>query len=267
MEGITYILFLDKSSVFYIGSTSDIQRRIREHLQNLKTNKHKNANLQKAWNISKSEKIKAGIIYKGTLEEARRMETREIQSRFGDVRMANIGMQATGGDNFSRHPDIESIRKNKKKAMRKYFDNRTEEQVARDSFKVSGVRNPMYGKTHSPATKEKLSLLNTGHSYNKGIKLSLAHRAKISEMAKKRIGSKNPFYGKTHSEKTKAILRQKLSGLKPPNCNKLRIGEIVYSSQQDAALALGVTNGAIAFRLRSKNPKFSEYKLLKQGGG
>jgi len=50
-----------------------------------------------------------------------------------------------------------------------------------------GERNAFFGKTHSDATKSRISEINTGA----------------------RVGELNPFYGKHHSEKTKSVLRVK----------------------------------------------------------
>lgn len=56
----------------------------------------------------------------------------------------------------------------------------TEEQRQKLSARVSGNKNPMYGKTHSEGVRKQLS-------------------AQFS-------GEKNPFYGKTHSEETKKLI-------------------------------------------------------------
>lgn len=264
MEGFTYILTLSNSPVFYIGSTSDIKKRILHHRKCLKQGIHHNQNLQTAWTQSKSNDIKIGIMFSGDLQQARERETYEIRDHFGNPNMANIGVQAIGGDNFTRHPSLKRLNEEKKVSMRKYFDNLSEEKREQLRERNRGVKNPMYGKNHTSEVKERISKHHLGHSYNKGCKQSLETIRKISERQKLRIGPKNSFYGKKHSLETRKILRQMFIGKKPVNRNIVKIDSVEYESQADAAKALGVSTGTITFRIRSKNPKFRNYEVIKK---
>lgn len=263
MEGITYILTLNNSPVFYIGSTSNLKKRRLQHLRHLQKNIHHNVSLQKAWNNSESTDVRVGVMFSGTIEEARKHETDEIRDRLGNPNMVNIGLQACGGDNYSRHPELENLLILKKKAMRKYFDNLSEEKREQLRERNRGHNNPMYGKRHTDEVKQRISKHHQGHSYNKGNKLSPEHVRKISERQKLRIGPKNSFYGKKHSPETVNKLRQSQLGKKPVNSNIIEIDSVQYKSQADAAKALNVCEGTIVFRLRSKSPRFSGYRLLK----
>lgn len=49
MAGV-YQIFNSKTNKRYIGSSIDVQRRLKEHLRNLKANRHCNQHLQNAWN-------------------------------------------------------------------------------------------------------------------------------------------------------------------------------------------------------------------------
>lgn len=72
--------------------------------------------------------------------------------------------------------------------------------------KVSGEKNPFYGKTHSNESKDKISKANTGRLVGDknpwfGKHLPQETRDKLSKALKgKFAGENNPFYGKKHSE-------------------------------------------------------------------
>ncbi len=265
MNGFTYILFLNKSPVFYIGSTSDLQKRKARHLRELKNNIHHNVNLQKSWNESNSTDLKIGIIYSGSIEEAKKREEFEIQSNFENKNMANIGINSTGGDNIRRHPDKNTISIKKRLAALRYYSNLSDEQREKFRQRVIGKNNPMYGKTHTDEVKKRISNFHKGHTYGKGRKLSPEHVAKISERQRLRIGSKNSFYGRKHTKETREKIRLKSLGRKPSTTNIIEIDGVRYSSQADAAKALKVCIGTITFRLQSKNPKFSNYRVIQRG--
>lgn len=50
MTGGIYVIKFNLKLKFYIGSSSDIQRRFKEHRRKLRQGKHANQYLQKAWN-------------------------------------------------------------------------------------------------------------------------------------------------------------------------------------------------------------------------
>ena len=65
----------------------------------------------------------------------------------------------------------------------------------------SGVKNPMFGKSHSDATRKKMSESSRGkNNPNYGKHHSVETRKKISEKNK---GKHHPFYGKRQSDETR----------------------------------------------------------------
>ena len=55
----------------------------------------------------------------------------------------------------------------------------------------------MTGRTHTDATKRKISEINKGNSYAKGFKRTPEQRARLSEVASQRTGeSHSSFYGR-----------------------------------------------------------------------
>ena len=88
------------------------------------------------------------------------------------------------------------------------------------TLQFAGEKNPMFNKTHSIETREKLRKHNQGKKHSqesiekmrnklKGMKRSVETRRNISLS---KIGEKNPFYGKIHSENVINILKEKLTG-------------------------------------------------------
>lgn len=121
---------------FYIGSSKDIEQRIWEHKQKLRTNEHRNPILQNSWNHYGEDKFKFEI-----LEECENYLDREqyYLDTFQPYKGTgyNINPSATGGDWFTHHPNKELLRE-KMKVLN------------------GGENNGMFGKTHSDETKKEL---------------------------------------------------------------------------------------------------------------
>lgn len=110
---------------------------------------------------------------------------------------------------------------------------------------VSGELNSFYGKSHTKATKEKISLKNKGRKVSeaekaklsmrmKGTKMSDSNKQKLieantgrnrTEESKKKqsekrkgryIGEQNPFYGKKHTEEARKKISEAQTGHKMP---------------------------------------------------
>jgi len=124
-----------------------------------------------------------------------------------------------------------------------------------------GERNGMYGKTHTDEVKKNNSILKKGNTNFKGHKHTEETKQKLSEMRKnKNIGKDNPFFGKRHSEETKQKIREKNIGNIPPSVIEIIIDGITYISIAEASRQLNISSPTILWRLKSKNPKFDNYK-------
>ena len=117
--------------------------------------------------------------------------------------------------------------------------------------KLAGENNPMYGKRHSEATREKIS------KAEKGKYVSEETRRKLSEAGK---GNKN-MLGKKHSEETKkkigekskgrypsAETRKKLSAAKKGNTNTK--GKHWYNNGEVSKMAYECPDGFVAGMLK-----------------
>ena len=122
----------------------------------------------------------------------------------------------------------------------------------------------MFGKTHTEEVRKMNSELKKGNTYRIGKKASDETRQKMSENAKLKIGEKNPFYGKHHSEETIQKIKEKSKGRLPPNTIKISIDGKIYISITEAARQLNLAAPTILWRLKSKNPKFDNYKYFEE---
>lgn len=107
----------------------------------------------------------------------------------------------------------------------------TEEWKQEQSIRMSGENHPMFGKSHTEDTKEKM------RAYAKN--RPEEHNKKISETQKERFKDpeNNPMYGKHHSEETKEKIRQANLGRQLSDEAKQKIrsansGENSWNSQR-----------------------------------
>jgi len=254
-----YLLTVRETDEFYVGSSSNLKKRLETHFHQLKTGKHHNLNLQSRWNSGNH--VDVGYYACRTRDEAYKLEQNIIDDHRDSSLLLNIGLGVRGGDNLSNNPKRASIIEKIKTRLGERYQSLTDEERKR-TWGRKGESNPMYGKTHSVEAREKISKANVGHSRGRGRKLPEWQRTLLSEKAKLRTGDKNPFHGKSHNEETKRKLSQASLGRKPVNTNRIEIDGIVYASQADAAKALKVAGGTITFRLKSKNPKYSSYRVV-----
>ena len=124
-----------------------------------------------------------------------------------------------------------------------------------------GEKNGMYGKTHTEEVKKMNSELKKGNINFKGHKHTEESKQKMSEIRKnKNTGENNSFFGKHHSEETKQKIREKNIGNIPPTAIKITIDGVLYISIAESSRQLDIPVPTILWRLKSKNPKFENYK-------
>lgn len=246
MEDISVCYRIDVvgTDKFYIGSTCDFLQRMSAHKAALKHQCKSNPNLQILHNAG--FEMVFSILETGTRQEMYDFEQNCLEALKDNPNLLNVNLRAIGGLDVSRHPHQEMVRFNK-------------------SLAVLAEKNPMYGKTHSAAARDKISEAAKGHTRWLGKTHTSEAKQKISEHASTRTGARNPFFGKTHSEEFKRILGERKRGTKPTNSNVVIVDGIEYQSQADAAKALSVSVGTINFRIKSNNPKFNGYVVIKRG--
>lgn len=253
-----YVITDKRTGKFYVGSSQDLRKRIERHFNELKDNKHHNKTFQDLWN--KGGDFFASELELNNREEAYELEQELITKNINNVLLINIGTGVRGGDNLTRNPDRDAILRKMTHSLR----SRMEILLPHERkllFGRAGALNGMYGKTHTPEARAKMSKANIGNKYSLGRKASEETRRKISIVASKRVGVKNHFYGKKHSEVTKKRIALAKLGTCPTNIRPVVIDGIVYKSLAEAGRQLRIPVPTVLFRVRSPNKKFSEYKF------
>jgi group I intron endonuclease len=262
MPFIVYTLTNTDTNKFYIGSTSDLNKRVARHLNELSLGKHHNANMQEMWNNGFT-KYTCLINVCDTREEAYALEDGLIKCYKDDPYMLNIGLSARGGDNLTNNPNKDTIVARITHSLNARLALMSPEE-RKEKFGLPGESNGMWGKTHTDAVKAFLSKNNIGRpSVMKGVKLSDTRCKALSEMAKKRVGDKNPFFGKKHTKEYKELssLRAKQRNIKPSNSVRVIVDGTIFESYNAAARELNVCVETVRFRVKSNNPKFTGYRL------
>jgi group I intron endonuclease len=245
---------------FYVGSSQNVENRLKEHMSALHCGYHANVNLQTLWNSGRVALLE-NVFPTETREEAFLLE-QDFIDRFKDSDLLlNIGLGTFGGDNLSRHPNREEIVKKLKDGLAAYLGGLTplERKLLHSQ---PGAKNGMWGRTHTAEARAKVAEANRGNQYCLGKKASDEARRKISEFAKTRTGEKNPFFGKTHSEETKAKWKGRNAGVVPANAMRVKIGDEVYSSATEAARHLDLSVGTIINRIRNRSGRYGEYSYV-----
>ncbi len=259
-----YKLILVDSGFYYFGSTNNLFHRITQHRSNLNCGRHDNIKLSEAYLNSTSKKIHVEYKMFSSIEEANAFEEKMIRENLNDPLMCNIGLNNKFGDVLTLHPNRDELIKQRAKTLSENQSKLTLEE----KYKIRDVRgnlNPMWGKTHTPEARKIISLANRGKvGPNLGKPLSEETKKKLSEIGKTWVGPLNPFFGKKHTEESIEKMKLSHKGQEPSVFNKISIDNIEYNSCSDASRKLGILISTISFRVRSKNPKFDNYKLLER---
>lgn len=262
MESFVYILTHVASGKFYIGSTSNVHKRIQRHFNELNNSKHHNVLLQECYNESKTLELRTLGPFKDR-QSAYDFESKLITRALNDVKLLNILNGSIGGDAISRHPGLSSIREERRaKAVGIYSSLTADERKAK--FGRPGKTNPMYGKSHTKEAKTKISLANLGRpSPAKGVPMSEDVRTKLIQALSKvdRRGANNTFYGRKHTEESKSKMGKANLGKSPPNCTAVVVENVEYKSYRAASEALGCHVTVVRHRCLSNNPLFSSWVI------
>ena len=182
------------SGRYYIGYSTNIDRRFWSHRNKLKKNCHDNIFLQRSYNLDGEDKFKYDIIHIcDREEEAKEIELQYLTNLSIRNVLYNLNYNNSGGDLMTHHPDKEKIIEKRRNSCKETLSKMTPEERSQKYGKI-GEKNGMYGKTHTEEVIKKLSELNKGNAYCKGKKASEETKKKLSENAKLRIGEKNPFF-------------------------------------------------------------------------
>lgn len=270
--GIYYIKNT-KNNKQYIGSSKNIENRFQTHKYNLNKNKHGNIILQRAWNKYGKDSFEFGILeIISNINNLLKIEQKYLDKLPNLYNIADAG----GGDTLSKHPERNKIISKIKKTLIEKNSKLTKEE-RKEKWSKPGIKNGMFGRTHTDEVKKKLSEIGKKRGKGKnhpcyGMKMTKEQKKKMSDFAKTRTGEKNSFYGKTHSKE----VRKNLSNQKKeynknltleqrielPQFKFVEIEGVIYQSGSDASKYLGVSAGTICHRIKSPNKLYTNYSYV-----
>lgn len=245
---------------FYIGSSKDVESRWLRHNFDLHNGKHHCIELQSDFNKYGPQAFEYTLLEYCNQELLHCRERVYFDNSDPDM-MYNTAYVIGGGDLLTDHPNREEIIARRTISQNRSISNMTPEQRS-EKWGRPGPTNGMYGNTHSPEVRQRLSEASKGNSRAKGAIRSDEQRQLLSELASQRVGELNPFYGKSHTEESKRLMSIANKGKLPPNIREVCIDGISYPSISEASRSLSIPSPTIYYRINSDNPKYSEYKYL-----
>jgi group I intron endonuclease len=224
----------------YYGSSKNIEKRWKTHLNQLRNKKHVNCILQNAWNKYGEDNFIFEIVEECELEILFDTEQKYLDT-CGDY---NIGLKAIGGDNISKNPNKNIIVENIRKGNKLWMDNLSDEEI-KERFSKPLEKNPNWKGGSSFVYCDCGKRIGYGHTY--------------CQKCRPRNGKNNPFFGKKHSQEFLIKLKEKMIGNIPQNRLPVIINDIEYESYKNASEKLNIPVTTIRWRVKSKNPKYKNY--------
>ena len=170
MQGIYWIInWLNLKR--YIGSAKDIEGRWKDHLKELRKNKHGNPHLQSAWNKYVPVYGEGIFVFeviervKGSREYAFDREQLYLDLWWDTELLYNVAQKA-GGGNFG--PEV-----NQKISEALMGHVHCEEAKQKIGYANSGEKNGMYGKYHTDEAKTKQSKAQMGHEVSEETRIKI----------------------------------------------------------------------------------------------
>lgn len=217
---------------YYVGSSKQVKKRWNRHKKDLEGNKHHSLILQRAWNKYGEYCFTFYVVEQCSAENLLNIEQKYLNLK----PKYNIGVQASGGDNISQHPDRNTIVEKIKKTNQNRFSNLSKEE-----------RSHIYGKQ-----KEENGNWKGGRTFCKcGTRINSSTSSCIK--CTDRSGKSNPFYGKKHTKANIEKFREYAKARpKPGNTKKVECEGIIYESGNEAATQIGISRSLLNYRIKSK---------------
>lgn len=273
MISCVYRIFNNQNNRFYIGSTKNFQKRKARHIRELKQNIHHNQFLQRDFNKCGTESFDFIVIKEVDNELLLQEEDLVIKKHWGNELLYNLSDSASGGDTLSNHPNKEDIIRRRNKTHQDWLGTLSKEQKV-ELFSRFGSDNHMTGKHHSRELIEQQRVANKGRCPpNKGktnMEMFGEERTKeIANLFRQNLpdyaGRNNPFYGKKHDAESRLKNSTAHLGKKTDSqCKPIQIDNVCFKSLGDANLLTGTPIPTIRWRVKSRNPKFSNYQYCSE---
>lgn len=254
-----YVISNPKTDETYIGS-GVLHNRERDHFRQLKTGRHGNYKLQKAFN-----KDPEGFEFHGA----------ELETRNAALEIENALIEEHWGN-----PLLLNLAKDAKAPMQ---GRKMSDEVRR---RMSESQQGHPGVRHTPETIEKIREAHRGNSYRSGKPHSEETKALLSKMVKERMTDpqhrekiSQSLRGRRPTEETREKLREFHTRNAKTESGKLKLdrmreigtlatsrpvtdGKNVYPSIRAAARANGISLNAAHNRVKSKSVKFEAWQYV-----
>lgn len=235
----------------YIGSSINIKKRFKAHYYVLKNNRNNSIKLQRAWNKYGESSFTFEVLLYCEKEDLVQNEQKAIDHYESATNGYNINPTA-----YSQLGYVHTENTKQKISKANSGKIRSDEYRVQMSIRISGDKNPNFGKVFSEEyrrrigdagkgrvtseeTKRKISDAMKGNQYSKGIHPSEETRQKLSKVHKgisftedhkdklriTKLGERNPQYGIPISEETKQKIKDANSGEKHWSFGKHRTEE------------------------------------------
>ena len=129
------------SGRYYIGYSTNIDRRFWSHRNKLKKNCHDNIFLQRSYNLDGEDKFKYDIIHIcDREEEAKEIELQYLTNLSIRNVLYNLNYNNSGGDLMTHHPDKEKIIEKRRNSCKETLSKMTPEERSQKYGKI-GEKN------------------------------------------------------------------------------------------------------------------------------
>jgi len=160
MNSGVYQIINDVTQRCYIGSTVNLQRRFSDHKRDLNRGTHHSPILQNAWNKHGESKFRFEIIEK--CEKSHLIEREQyyfniLNPEYNICRIAGncLGIKRSDETRMRMSQSL-SGRKLSEEHKQKLRKSRSEDTKIKMSIAKSGENHPMYHRSHSEETKQKM---------------------------------------------------------------------------------------------------------------
>lgn len=196
--GVYWIYQPAQDRAVYVGSSQNIERRMREHVSRLKNGKHCNPHLQAAWNKYGADAFQFLPLEECTIEQLAEREEFWMMALDPTCNISREPYAGMRGQTMSlaARQRMSAAGKGRPKSA----EHRRKIGEAHRGRKIPGrVRGPM-----SEAQKQKLSEISRGHRHTE------EHKRKLSEQMK----GNQQLLGHVHSEETRRKMSEAHQGKK-----------------------------------------------------
>lgn len=249
----------------YVGSTIDLNKRKRQHFNNLKGNKHSNKHLQSSYNKYNYGNFIFEIIE--YVEDKNKLLERE-QYWIDKLNVCddNYGynISPTAGNCLGVKASEETKKKMSKKNKgsgnpfygKKHTDE-TKEKISNIRKEYCGDKHPLYGKHHTIESREKMSKTKKELGL-KGEKCYMWGKHPSEETRRKQSESR---IGKSPSEETRKKISEAKKGDKSPNYGK-HLSEETKQKLSQSLKIKGLSIGEKNYFAKLTNNEVVEIKIL-----